>query len=149
MTWDEISQLLDAELEDLQIGAPDLAQLAHRLDLVPDMLLDLEHHTNAALDAAVLEFAATRKWPPLSPTEQTMLVFRLEYAASLSSLFGHQPYAFRGVMPQPSLDVPEEHILEWLLTYAWQIDGFPALHDTCARLLRGVQPATTGDKSLP
>lgn len=145
MTWTEASQLSDQELNALQDGMPDLPQLAPWLHLIPNTLLDLEGRTTAAVDEAVLWFAATRKWPRLSQDERSMLVFRLEYAASLSFLLGQHVSGLARVVPEPSLDVADEHILEWLLIHAWHLDGFGTLHETTQRLLRSLQPAPESD----
>lgn len=136
MNWDDYSERCDEESKRLGEDAPDFHQLAHKLDLVPAMLLDLEHATESAVDAAVEHFAVHATWPPLSPMERTMVVFRLEFAASLACLLS-MPEPGPVLIPEPSLDVPDEHVWRWLLIAAWRLHGFPQIHDTIARLLRG------------
>ncbi len=132
--------MLDQQLRLLQAGASDLHQLAPRIADIPETFLDHENYTEHTLDAMVREFAETGRWPALSPVERTMLVFRLEYASSLAHLLGHLPEHFSGVIAEPSLDVPEERVLEWLLNEAWHSEGFSTIHDTCTRLLTALPP---------
>ena len=136
MTWSEISSLVDAELEKLQEDVPNLHEIAHRREMIAETLLAFECAEAELVDEAVRIFSTTRKWPGLSTTARTMLVLRLEYASGLCALFESQPRCPFRIVPSPSLDIPEEHVLQWLLTSAWHTDGFPRLHDTAERILR-------------
>ncbi len=136
MSWKELQSILNSELEALAPRVPNIHQLAHSRDLIPDTLLDLEHASTGAVDAAVAQFAHTRAWPGLSPVERTMLAFRLEHACGLCALFLMGEGDPMRVIAEPSLDIPEEYVLEWLLTTAWHNAGFLQLHDTIERTLR-------------
>jgi hypothetical protein len=142
MTWREISFLIDAQLNVQQQGVPNLHELAYRKELLAETLLTFECSEAEVVDAAVLQFCATRKWPSLSAIAQAMLVLRLEFAAGLCALFDSQPDSDQRVVPEPSLDIPEEHVLAWLLINAWHTEGFPRLHDTAERILRGGKPSS-------
>ncbi len=59
-----------------------------------------------------------------------MLILRLEYAQGLCALLGEHPEFYRGMVSEPSLDIPEEYVLRWLLIFAWLSEGFPQIHRT-------------------
>ena len=146
MKWLDYSQRCDKELQTSFGDTPDLHQLAHSLHLIPNALANLEDRTNDALDRAAIQFSEKLTWPHLMLDERTMMAFRLECGASvaflLSNLFSavvsNQTKGRPILIPEPSLDVPTEHIWRWLLIEAWDSHGFPTLLDTTERLVVGV-----------
>ena len=139
MTWLEVGELLRGEGDRFlkTPGVPDLSALTDEVARLPEVLLDLEQQTFGAVDEAARHFARTRQWPVLTTDQRTMLVFRLEYAASLCLLLGNPLPEYQTVIPEPSLDVPEEHLIEWALIHAWDAAGFQGIHDTLDRALSG------------
>ena len=136
MTWRETQALLDAEIKTLQDGVPNLHELASPREAIPDALLELEEAESETVDSAVRTFCGTRQWPELSLAARTLLVLRLEYAAGLCFLFSLKPQDRNlQIVPDPSMDTPEEYVLMWLLTTAWHNEGFASLHNTSERIL--------------
>jgi len=97
---------------------------------VAESLLVNEKLTSKFVEAAIRQFAATNEWPPLSPLQEVMLSFRLDFAASVACLLAQQP------APWTDSELPDqrEHRLCWLMLFAWENEGFPKLHKTLQRL---------------
>lgn len=115
----------------MRADLPATASFFPSLEQVASTFLSHEQNTNQAVEVAVRQFAASRKWPAMSPLERTMLCFRLEFAASLATLLTEQP--------PPWVDSEEsqhdEERLGWLMLFAWEQEGFSTLHENLGRLI--------------
>lgn len=131
MNWEQIKELCQTELQQLREQCPDLATLFEQPSHVAATFLAYERDTNDAIEIAVRQFAVTRAWPPMSPTERVMLSFRLDFAASIASLLAQQPE------PWTDTDDPNqaECRIGWLMLFAWENEGFSTFHDNLCRLL--------------
>lgn len=135
MDWGDISELCGQELEAKRALLPPLTSFFPNPERLADTLLTLESETDQAVHAAVNQFAESRTWPQLADKQETLLCFRLEFAAQIADLLFQQP--------APWTDSPDsqhdEERLGWLMLFAWHQVGFQWLYETLARML--------GDKS--
>lgn len=91
MDWLQIAGLCQTELRRLRDDLSPVASFFPNPERASTTLLSHERATDEAVEVAVRQFAVPRTWPTMSPFEQTMLCFRLEFAASLASLLAEQP----------------------------------------------------------
>jgi len=133
MNWEQICILCQTEFEKLEAEIPPSAEFFREKN-VSDILLRYEKETTRDLEAAIREFATTNQWPSLTPIQQAMLLFRLDFAASVACLLAQQP------APWTDTDEPsqKEHRLCWLMLFAWDNEGFPRLQKSIQRLCPSV-----------
>ena len=110
---------------------PPAASFFFNPEQVAATFLAHERQTNQAIEVAVRQFAAHRTWPSMTSLERTMLCFRLEFAASLAGLLAEQPAPWTDSAESQH----DENRIGWLLLFAWEQEGFSALHDNLARLI--------------
>jgi hypothetical protein len=130
MNWGEIAELCHNESQRIRLELPGMATfLPQRCDIA-ETFLALEHETNDVVGVAVRQFAAHRTWPKMTALERNMLCFRLEFAAAVASLLFEQPAPWTDVEDQGD----DEERIAWLMLFAWEHQGFSALHENLARL---------------
>ena len=131
MDWPQIAELCEIEVQRLRSQLPDVCTFFPEPSEVASAFLAYERDTNDAVEAAVRQFAVSRAWPKLSPTERLMLGFRLDFAVGLASLLAQQPAPWTD-----SEDAAhDENRIGWLLLFAWQQEGFSTLHESLIQLL--------------
>lgn len=130
MDWSEIAILCQTELDRFRNELPGAAAELGGNQRVASNFLAQERETREAVESAVRQFSATRRWPSLSSVQRTMLCFRLEFAAALAGLLAEQPapWADNGEAQN------DEHRISWLLLFAWEQEGFSLLHDNLDRM---------------
>ena len=132
MDWQQICILCQTELEQLEATVPPLTDFFRPHENSGETFLRYERETNTAVTLAVRQFAATGKWPSMSPIQKVMLSFRLDFAASMACLLAQQP------APWTDSDQPhqKEHRLRWLMLFAWENEGHPRLQRILQRLTK-------------
>jgi len=119
-TWISLRDTLLSERDSFLTSAPSLAELSSQVhpQALFDWFSDLHEDTQPGLTKAVAYFVEHKKWPALTRNEQAFMLLRLEWAVSLANGIS----ACKGIL-DPSLDIPEEHMLEWLLIPSWDETG--------------------------
>jgi hypothetical protein len=139
MKWSQLAALCNEELESLRgDDLPDFRTFFPDPSAAVSTLLQHEQDTMDAVEAAIRQFSVHRNWPALTDLECTMLCLRLEYAVSLASVLAEQPSWSIYTLGNYGASAPDENTIpgfEWLLLFAWDHHGFPALQQTLARFL--------------
>jgi hypothetical protein len=141
MNWEEVCVICQNEVERLERKLPDPLGTLGLNQNAGDLFLQWEQETNEAIEVAVRQFAAKGKWPSLTPRQEQMLWFRLDFAASLASLLAQQPRPWE----DHELEDQRELRLSWLMLFAWSHEGFPRTH----RLLMRSSSSDVNEGRIP
>jgi hypothetical protein len=129
MNWGEIAELCHAESRRIRRELPGMATFFPPRCDIAETFLALERENNDVVGIAVRQFAMHRTWPKMTGVERAMLCFRLDFAATLANLLFEQPAPWTDVEDQGD----DEERLGWLMLFAWEHQGFSALHDNLGR----------------
>jgi len=134
MNWEQICGTCQTEFKKLEAKLSPLKEFFPEAENAAIAFLNYEIETNDPVEVAVRQFAMSGEWPPLTPIQQVMLCFRLDFAASLASLLAQQP------APWSDTEYPDqrEYRLCWLMLFAWENEGFANLHKNLQRLVSAV-----------
>lgn len=148
LTWKAFRDRLGKERDRFVAASPPISEMVEAIH--PEVLLDwfgeMNDDTRANVRAAVSKYVTTKKWPTdLSPKERASIILRLEWAMRQANCLMCCP----GI-GQPSMDIPEEHVLSWFLLSSWECAGFSQIMigmDMSFHSLQGVLSGKYDDAS--